>query len=73
MKLLRTEMPSTAQVAVRVLTGPDADGLSYAGSLVLPAVLFEQLIDVLVFGAYSMQFPDGKLQVRFGQDDQPGT
>lgn len=58
---------SGKQVHARLYSGVDRDSASYSGTLVLPSDTFEQMLDTLVFGAASMNFPDGKLTVQFAQ------
>ncbi len=59
---------SGKQVHARLYSGVDRDTASYSGTLVLPSATFEQMLDAMVFGAASMNFPDGKLQVQFAQE-----
>jgi hypothetical protein len=59
---------SGKQVHARLYAGSDRDSATYSGTLVLSSVTFEQMLDSMIFGAASMNFPDGKLTVQFAQE-----
>ncbi len=70
MKFHTTESPDGSVVAARIFAGPDDDQRRYAGTIVLPAPLWEQFLDRVVFGAAQMANSPEALRIFFGPDDE---